>query len=101
MTKKTTKKRAKPAKKSRQHSHGRGLPHSTDLAIIYTGGLNRDRDREIRAVVEPYDTGSGFGFGQRDITATVPDDKLPGVIEALKKIPGIEIKKSVVEWVVV
>jgi hypothetical protein len=102
MPKKTTK---KPAKK-RQHKVGRrrALPHNVDLAIIYPGGIDRDLDRAILAVVGKYDTGSGVAFindGARDITATVPDEELSRVLSALKKIPRIKIKKRVTEWVVV
>jgi len=103
-TKKAKTKTAKAKKLTKRKGHRtvrRGFPRGVDLAIIYEGGLDRDRDRSIYAVLDPYSTGSGFSFddGKRDICATVPDDDLARVVGALKEIPGVEIKKRVVEWV--
>ena len=109
MTKKMTKKPAKKAtkatkaKKSAKRKARRTVfPRGTDLAIIYKGGLDHDRDRAIYAIVDPYGTGSGFSFdnGERDICATIPDEKLEGVVAALKELPDLTIKKQVIEWVV-
>ena len=76
--------------------HWRG----TDIVVTYKG-LDHDKDRAVRKALGKYDTGSGFGFddGQRDHTATVPEDDLARVLRALKKIRGIRTKKCVVKWV--
>lgn len=81
----------------RTRRHWRG----TDLVVTYKGGLDADKDRVVRKALGKYDTGSGFSFmnGERDHTATVPDDDFDHVLGALKKIRGIRVKKRVTKWV--
>ena len=72
----------------------------TDIVVTYKG-LDHDKDRAVRAALGKYATGSGFGFndGQRDHTATVPEDDLAHVLRELKKIRGVRTKKLVQKWV--
>jgi hypothetical protein len=77
--------------------HWRG----TDIVVIYKSGVDSDKDRAVRKALGKYETGSGFSFmtGERDHTATVPDDDLDRVIGVLKKIRGVKTKKLVMKWV--
>jgi hypothetical protein len=90
--------------KRRRHSKRKGRPirrwRGTDIVVTYKG-LDRDKDRAVRAALGKYDTGSGMSFndGERDHTATVPEDDLPRVLRELKKIPGIRTKRLVQKWV--
>jgi len=89
-------------KRRRRRGPVRRYWRGTDIVVTYKG-LDREKDRAVRAALGKYDTGSGFGFdsGQRDHTATVPDDDLAKVLHALKKIRGVRTKKLVLKWVLV
>jgi hypothetical protein len=91
-----TRRRRRSKHKGRPVRHWRG----TDIVVTYKG-IDHDKDRAVRKALGKYDTGSGFGFddGQRDHTATVPEDDLARVLGALKKIPGIRAKRLVQKWV--
>lgn len=66
-----------------------------DLVAVYEGFPDSAKDRAIRNALKGYDTGSGFGFGHRDHTATVPAFTFEAVLEDLKKIEGVRLQKLV------
>jgi hypothetical protein len=93
----TTKFRRRSSLKKHPRHHWRG----TDIVVTYKGGVDGEKDRTVRKALGKYENGSGFSFmtGERDHTATVPDDDFDRVIGALKKIRGIKTKKRVTKWV--
>lgn len=49
-------------------------------------GMSDKKDAKIRKIMENYDEeGSGSGFGQRDISFSVPNDDVKSVVSKLKK----------------
>ena len=82
-----------------RRGHWRGV----ELAVTYNGahGIDGEKDRAIRQALGKYETGSGFSFPTRvrDHSATVPEDDFARVLSALKKIPGVRVKKLVQKWV--
>lgn len=48
-------------------------------------GINDAQDKSIRKIMEGYDEeGSGSGFGQRDISFSVPNSNVESVVAKLK-----------------
>jgi hypothetical protein len=92
-----TKFRRRQRRGVRPRRHWRG----TELVVTYKGGVDGEKDRAVRKALGKYENGSGFSFmtGERDHTATVPDDAFARVVRELKKIRGITTKKLVKKWV--
>jgi uncharacterized protein (DUF2141 family) len=70
-----------------------GANVKTKLTVTYDG-FDAAKNDAVREALGTYETGSGFAFDteQRDHTATVPNDDLQRVMNALKKISGINIQ---------
>lgn len=101
MRKLRTSKIRRRRKRDKRYQLVRRQWRGTNIVVIYKGPLDHDKDQAVRKALGQYDTGSGFSFasGERDLTATVPDDDFERVLGELKKIRGIKIKKQVIDWV--
>jgi hypothetical protein len=60
------------------------------LSIVHDGD-NPDLDRAISDVLGKYEDGAGYGFNERDVDASVPQNDLSRIVGALEKIPQIKI----------
>lgn len=66
----------------------------TRLVIIYQGKLSKKKDEEIiKAIGEKHNTGSGYGFGERDISFVFKTNRsLKNAVKKAEKIKNIEVK---------
>ena len=64
------------------------------LVIIYKGKPKKKKDNEIIDTIgSKYNTGSGFGFDERDINFLFKSNRsLKSAIKKIKDIKGIEIE---------